>query len=145
MNAYKTVVLGATTNPQRYAYRAVQQLLANDIVVVPVGIRKGTTAGLVIQNDRPLIEDVHTITLYLNPQVQKDYYDYIVDLKPRRVIFNPRTENTELYGILKRKLPETIIEVACTLVMLSIGNYKSMLGENLLSKTLNNKSNGTLH
>lgn len=124
MSAYKTVVLGATTNPQRYAYRAVQQLLTNNIEVVPVGIRKGSTAGIVIQNNRPIVEDVHTITLYLNPQVQKDYYDYILSLKPKRVIFNPGTENTELYGILKKELPQTVIEVACTLVLLSIGNYK---------------------
>ncbi|WMX16182.1 MULTISPECIES: CoA-binding protein [unclassified Aureispira] len=125
MSDYKTLVLGATTNPTRYAYLATQRLLDNNIEVIPVGIRKGETAGIPIQNDRPIIEDVHTITLYLNPTVQKEYYDYILQLKPKRVIFNPGTENTELYGLLRQELPETTIEVACTLVLLSIDNYKS--------------------
>jgi len=125
MSDYKTIVLGATTNPARYAYVATQRLLDRNIEVIPVGIRKGAAAGIPIRNDLPIIEEVHTITLYLNAEVQKSYYDYILSLKPQRVIFNPGTENTELYGILKRELPETKIEVACTLVLLSIGNYKS--------------------
>jgi predicted CoA-binding protein len=125
MSDYKTIVLGATTNPSRYAYLATQRLLDNDIEAIPVGIRKGNAAGIPIRNDLPIIEDVHTITLYLNAEVQKAYYDYILSLKPQRVIFNPGTENTELYGILKRELPETKIEIACTLVLLSIENYKS--------------------
>lgn len=125
MSDYKTIVLGATTNPARYAYLATERLLENEIEVIPVGIRKGAAAGIPIRNDLPIIENVHTITLYLNPQVQKDYYDYILNLKPQRVIFNPGTENTELYGLLKRELPETKIEVACTLVLLSVGNYKN--------------------
>lgn len=125
MSDYKTVVLGATTNPARYAYLATQRLLDSNIEAIPVGIRKGNAAGIPIRNDLPIIEGVHTITLYLNAQVQKDYYDYILSLKPKRVIFNPGTENTELYGVLKRELPETKIEIACTLVLLSIENYKS--------------------
>lgn len=130
MNTYRTVVLGATTNPARYAYRAMQMLLYNGVEAIPVGIRKGETAGgMTILNDCPLLQDVHTITLYLNPQVQKDYYDYIVSLKPKRVIFNPGTENPELYGIIRSQLPGTYIEVACTLVMLSVGSYKEAVGE----------------
>jgi hypothetical protein len=125
MSDYKTVMLGATTNPARYAYIATQKLLDNNIEVIPVGIRKGAAAGIPIRNDLPIIEEVHTITLYLNPQVQKEYYDYILSMKPQRVIFNPGTENTELYGILRRELPETKIEVACTLVLLSIDAYKN--------------------
>ncbi len=125
MNEFKTIVLGATTNPERYAYRAVNQLLGNAIEVVPVGIRKGLTGGeLSIVNGRPMIEQVHTITLYINKTVQEDYYDYIVSLQPKRVIFNPGTENPALYGLLKEKSPQTHIEVACTLVMLAAGNYK---------------------
>lgn len=125
MSAYKTVVLGATTNPQRYAYRAVDHLLSKNIEVVPVGIRKGLTAGdLPIQNGKPSIKDVHTITLYINREVQKEYYDYILELQPERVIFNPGTENPELYGILREKAPRTQIEIACTLVMLAAGSYQ---------------------
>ncbi|CAA6798662.1 MAG: CoA-binding protein [uncultured Aureispira sp.] len=125
MSDYKTIVLGATTNPVRYAYLATQRLLDSNIEVIPVGIRKGAAAGIPIRNDLPMIEEVHTITLYLNASVQKDYYDYILSLKPKRVIFNPGTENTELYGILKQALPETKVEAACTLVLLSIDTYKS--------------------
>lgn len=127
MNSYKTLVLGATPNPARYAYRAVERLLHHGIEPIPVGIRKGEIEGLTILNDRPLIEDVHTITLYLNPTVQQDYYDYILALKPKRVIFNPGTENPAFYDILRKQLPDTHIEVACTLVMLSVGNYKEVL------------------
>ncbi len=125
MSNYKTIVLGATTNPQRYAYRAVNQLLSNKIEVVPLGIRKGQTAGeLLIENGRPMIKDVHTIALYINREVQRDYYDYILQLQPARVIFNPGTENPELYSLLREKAPGTQIEIACTLVMLAAGNYK---------------------
>ncbi|MDC0230652.1 CoA-binding protein [Aureispira] len=124
MKSYKTIVLGATTNPDRYAYRAVEMLLQKNIEVIPVGIRKGNSAGLTIHNDLPTIAEVHTITLYINAKTQKEYYDYILALKPKRVIFNPGTENTELYGLLKQQIPDIQIEIACTLVMLTIGNYK---------------------
>ncbi|MCH2021724.1 MAG: CoA-binding protein [Saprospiraceae bacterium] len=124
MKTYKTIVLGATTNPNRYAYRAVEMLRQKNIEVIPIGIRKGNTAGLKIHNDLPPIDNVHTITLYINATTQKEYYDYILALKPKRVIFNPGTENTELYGLLKQHKPDIQIEIACTLVMLSIGNYE---------------------
>ena len=123
MENYKTVVLGATTNPARYAYRAVSLLKQKKIEVIPVGIRKGEAAGIPIRNDWPVVEEVHTVTLYMNARVQKEYYDYILRLQPKRVIFNPGTENTELYGILRRELPDTKIEVACTLVLLTVGGY----------------------
>lgn len=124
MKNFKTVVLGATTNPERYAYKATERLRDNGVEVIPVGIRKGMCGGLTIQNGQPPIDDVHTITLYLNPRVQEDYYTYIISLAPKRVIFNPGTENTALYGLLKKELPDTKIEVACTLVLLSVGAYK---------------------
>lgn len=124
MKNYKTVVLGATTDPSRYAYSASEKLQEHRIEVIPVGIRKGECAGIAIQNNNPIVEGVHTVTLYINPEVQKSYYDYILSLKPQRVIFNPGTENAELYTLLEEKSPKTKIEVACTLVMLSVGNYK---------------------
>ncbi len=124
MKNLKTVVLGASTKAERYAYRATQKLQEHNIEVIPIGIRKGLCAGLPIVNDLPLIEGVHTITLYLNPVVQKDYYSYILSLKPQRVIFNPGTENPELVELLKKELPNTKIEIACTLVLLSLDNYK---------------------
>lgn len=117
----KTIVLGATPNPGRYAYMAVQRLQAHGHEVIPVGIRKGEIEGLAIQNGEPAISGVDTITLYLNPDNQRPYYDYIFSLQPRRIIFNPGTENPELIRMAREKGIET--EIACTLVLLSIGHY----------------------
>jgi predicted CoA-binding protein len=117
----KTVVIGASNNPSRYSYLAVNRLLQHGHDVVPVGIKKGSVAGLTIINDQPQISDVHTITLYIRPEVQKSLYNYILSLKPQRIIFNPGTENDELEGLAKSKGIETI--EACTLVMLSVGIY----------------------
>ena len=124
MEKYKTILLGATTNPSRYAWIAVDRLSKLNIEVIPVGIRKGKSAGVPIHNDLPEIEEVHTITLYLGAKNQKRYYDYIIGLKPKRVLFNPGTENPELYDILRKQLKGCKVEIACTLVLLSIGNYK---------------------
>jgi len=117
----KTLVLGASDNPSRYAYRAVHSLKNHGHEVVPVGIRKGQVAGLDIHTDRPALDDIDTVTLYVGPQNQPTWYDYILSLKPRRIIFNPGTENPELE---RRAEQQGIrVEEACTLVMLSIGNY----------------------
>lgn len=117
----KTLVLGASDNPSRYAYRAVHSLKSHGHEVVPVGLRKGQVAGLDIHTDRPALADIDTVTLYVGPQNQPTWYDYILGLKPRRIIFNPGTENPEL----ERRAQQQGIQVeeACTLVMLSIGNY----------------------
>ena len=117
----KTVVIGASDNPDRYSYRAVNMLKQHGHEVVPVGIRKGQVAGLAIHTDRPTEESVDTVTLYVGPQNQPAWYDYILDLKPKRIIFNPGTENEELEKMAQAKGIRT--EEACTLVMLSIGNY----------------------
>lgn len=117
----KTVVLGASPNPSRYSNRAVHRLQANGFEAVPVGIREGEIAGIEIIKGEPDIEGVDTITLYLNPQRQEAYYDYILGLNPKRIIFNPGTENSELINLAKEKGIET--EIACTLVMLSVGDY----------------------
>ena len=117
----KTIVLGATPNPDRYAYRATSRLKAQGYEVIPMGIRKGEIEGIKIENTTPQYEDVDTVTLYLNPELQKPYYDYIFSLKPKRIIFNPGTENFDLVRLAKKRGIET--EIGCTLVMLSIGNY----------------------
>ena len=118
----KTIVLGASTNETRYSNRAVKQLKRNGFEVVPVSIKKGAIEGIDILNGEPMLEDVHTVTLYLNPKRQEAYYNYIVnDLNPKRIIFNPGTENDELVKLANDKGIET--EIACTLVMLSVGNY----------------------
>ena len=117
----KTLVLGATDNPARYAYRAVHQLKQHGHEVVPVGIRKGQVAGLDIKLDKPSLDGVDTVTLYVGPQNQPAWYDYILELKPKRIIFNPGTENEELERRAQQQGIRT--EEACTLVMLSVGNY----------------------
>ena len=118
----KTLVLGATTNPERYAYLAVKSLLKHGHEVVAVGRKEGEIEGVKIYTNQPDIRDVHTVTLYLNPTHQTELYDYILGLYPKRIIFNPGTENLEFEAIAKKQGIETI--EACTLVMLSIGNYE---------------------
>jgi len=117
----KTVVLGASTNPTRYSYRATERLKNSGHEVVPVGIKKGAIEGIDIINGQPDVEGVDTITLYLNPKRQVEYYDYILGLKPKRIIFNPGTENAELVALAKAQGIEA--EIACTLVLLSLQQY----------------------
>ena len=117
----KTVVLGASQNPSRYSYLAIQRLRAHNHPVVAVGRREGQVADVTITKEPSKEENVDTITLYLNPGNQLPYYDYILGLHPKRIIFNPGTENDELIS----KATENNIEpvIACTLVMLSTGQY----------------------
>ena len=117
----KTVVLGASPNPARYSYLAINRLRSHNHPVVAIGKRKGTVSGVDIQTDHEPADGVHTVTLYLNPKNQHEYYDYILSLKPRRIIFNPGTENDEL----EKQAEEAGIETVegCTLVMLGVGSY----------------------
>ncbi len=118
----KTLVLGATPNPSRYSYLAVQRLLDNGHEVIPVGIRKNAVVhDLPIMNGQPSVADVDTITLYLSPKNQQDYYEYIIGISPKRIIFNPGTENPELIQLAKANDIE--VEIACTLVLLSTDQY----------------------
>jgi len=117
----RTLVLGASTNPDRYSYRAVIALNSKGHEVIPMGIKKGEIIGIPILNEKEPIEGVDTISLYLGPQNQKDYEDYIVSLSPNRVIFNPGTINYPFIESLESKGIEVLD--ACTLVMLSVGSY----------------------
>jgi predicted CoA-binding protein len=117
----KTIVLGASPNPARYAYHAVRQLIMNDLVAIPVGVKAGNIEGINIETTPPQYSDIHTISIYINPDLQAQYHDYVLGLKPQRVIFNPGTENPRFAAELRAEGIETIN--ACTLVMLSIGNY----------------------
>jgi uncharacterized protein len=121
MSGKKTVVLGASNNPARYSYLAIGKLQAHQHPVVAIGKRKGNVLGVDIETDHIPVGDVDTITLYLNPMNQQEYYDYIFDLKPRRIIFNPGTENDDLIKKAKANGIEPVI--GCTLVMLSTGQY----------------------
>jgi len=117
----KTLVLGASLKTHRFSYKAVQKLTANGHEVVAYGLKEGEISG--IQIDTELIEysDIHTITLYLNSSVQVEFYDYIISLQPKRVIFNPGTENPKFYKLLAEK--NIAHEVACTLVLLASNQY----------------------
>lgn len=119
----KTVILGATENRMRYAYVAAEMFDERNIPFIPVGIKKGKIFGQDILDLRtkPEIKDVHTVTLYIGPQNQAEWYDYIISLKPQRIIFNPGTENPELMALAK----ENGIQVcqACNLVLLSTGQF----------------------
>ena len=117
----KTLVLGASTNPIRYSNAAVHRLAQGGFEVVPVGVREGKISGVTIEQGKPALENIHTITLYLNPERQQEYYDYILSLNPKRIIFNPGTENPELIRLAREKGIE--VEMGCTLVMLAVGQY----------------------
>jgi len=119
--AKKTLVLGATDNPSRYAYLAIRKLRAYNHPVVAVGRKEGEVGDVLITTNQVEEKDVDTITLYLNPKNQEPYYDYILRLQPKRIIFNPGTENDELIEIARNNNIEPFI--GCTLVMLSIGQY----------------------
>ncbi len=118
----KVVVLGASPNPMRYSYKAIRLLLTHGHKPVPIGIREGEIDGIKIIKGTPQVNDVHTVTLYLGPARQKQYYDYILSLNPRRVIFNPGTENQELRQILDSQGISTVEN--CTLVMLHTGIFE---------------------
>lgn len=120
-NRKHTLVLGASEKPDRYANIAINRLLDNDIPVIAVGYKKGEVRGVPIKTEFPINKDIHTLTLYLSTKNQKQYYDDIVSLNPKRVIFNPGTYNKELEELLDEN--NIGYEHACTLVLLSGGNY----------------------
>ncbi len=117
----KTLIIGATTNPQRYAYLAAHRLTKAGHNIINVGIKKGEVAGVQIIDFDEIQKNIHTITLYLSPANQKNYYDYILSTKPKRIIFNPGTENQELKNLAEENQIETL--EACTLVLLSTNQY----------------------
>jgi predicted CoA-binding protein len=119
----KTVIIGATPNPSRYAYLAAQNLKRYNHEFVPIGIKKGEVQGQPILQitDKPDIKDVDTITMYVGAPRQVGWYDYFLGLKPKRIIFNPGSENPELAQLAASKGVEVV--EACTLVMLRTNQY----------------------
>lgn len=116
-----TAVIGASPNADRYSYKATISLQRHGHTVYPVGIKKGKINGLTLITDKPSIENIDTVTLYVGPAHQPYWTEYIIALKPKRIIFNPGTENPE-FQALAESLGIEVLE-ACTLVMLSIGEY----------------------
>jgi len=121
MKNKKTLVLGASVKPERYAYKAITMLVEKGHSVLAIGQNAGEVAGIKIQTKAIPLKNIDTITLYLNPTRQRDYYNYIVEAKPKRVIFNPGTENPEFYQLLQ--LNNIKVEVACTLVLLTTNQF----------------------
>ncbi|NNE30766.1 MAG: CoA-binding protein [Winogradskyella sp.] len=117
----KTLVFGASLKPMRYSNIAINRLSKFGHEVKAFGLRAGNVNGVTIDTELKQYEAIDTVTLYLNPKRQQAYYDYIIDLNPNRVIFNPGTENTEFYTLLLQNNID--YEVACTLVLLGTGQY----------------------
>jgi len=117
----KTLVIGASLKTERYSNKAINSLTNKNIEVVAIGLRKGTVAGVSIDKENINYNNIHTVTLYLKPERQEEYYKYIIGLQPKRVIFNPGTENFDFIKLLKENGIES--EIACTLVLLSTNQY----------------------
>ncbi len=117
----KTLVIGASPKPERYSNRALHMLHQHDVETEALGYREASYSFGNIDSGKPDYQDIDTVTLYIGPQNQSQYYDYVIGLKPNRVIFNPGTENPEFYGLLDEAGIKW--EAACTLVLLSTGQY----------------------
>lgn len=116
-----TVVIGATNNPERYSFKALHALLNHHLTVIPLGVKNGSVGGLEIINDKPKLDDVDTVTLYINSTVQKSWEDYILSIHPKRIIFNPGTENIDFMEKARKQGIEVL--EACTLVLLATNQY----------------------
>jgi predicted CoA-binding protein len=118
----KTLVIGASENPDRYSNKAIKALVAHNHEVVAIGLREGQVSGIAFNDEKKAFDKIDTVTIYIGVQHQPEYYQYILNLKPQRVIFNPGTENPEFI----RELNSAGIfpEIACTLVLLHTGQYE---------------------
>jgi len=126
VNNFKTYVLGASLNPQRYSNKAILMLKKFKIPTVAFGIKEGLAHGVKIESDLISYNNIHTVTIYLSPNNQRNYINHVISLSPKRVIFNPGTENNYFSKILISK--KIYFETACTLVLLSTNQYKSDKG-----------------
>ncbi len=117
----KTLVLGASENPDRYSNKAVVMLRKHNHPVVAIGRGKGKIGDVFFSEERVDFSDIHTVTIYLNPVSQKEYYDYLLSLHPKRIVFNPGAENAEFEKLVREQGIE--VEEACTLVLLTTNQF----------------------
>lgn len=117
----KTLVIGGSVKPERFSNKAIRKLLKYGFPVVSIGLREGVVEGVKIETGTPEYSDIHTVTLYIGRAKQPGYYDYLIGLKPKRIIFNPGTENIEFRELADRNGIETI--EYCTLIMLNEGSF----------------------
>ena len=117
-----TLVMGASANPERFSYEAIRSLQRRNIPVIAIGRKDVDNEGLKIRKGMPLdIGVIHTVSLYMNVKIQKEYYSYILSLRPKRIIFNPGTKNPEFAERAKREGIEVVND--CMLVMLNAGRF----------------------
>jgi len=121
MEEKKTVVFGASENSERYSNKAIRSLRKHGHPVVAIGLREGKVTDVDIVKGTPELNDVDTVTLYLSEKNQKQYYDYILSLHPKRIVYNPGAENPELEALAEKKGIENM--EACTLVLLATGQF----------------------
>ena len=121
MEKNKTLVLGASDNPARYSNMAIRMLRNHGHDVAAIGAKDTRVEDVEVSREKSMREDIDTVTLYLNPVLQQPYYDYILSLNPRRIIYNPGTENPELQEMAEKRGIENM--EACTLVLLSTSQY----------------------
>lgn len=117
----KTLVIGASLKPERAAHKAIEMLVGKGHSVIGFGKKKGEVAGVKINTKAIPVKNIDTVSLYINPIRQRDYYNYIVEIRPKRVLFSPGTENPEFYQLLE--LNNIKYEEACTLVLLTLNKY----------------------
>jgi len=117
----KTLIIGASENTERYAAKAVQMLTSYNHEVIALGNKEGNIHGVPIESKASYVQDIDTVSLYINETIQRFYYSYVISLNPKRVIFNPGTENSEFARLLREN--DISIEIACTLVLLRTGQY----------------------
>lgn len=117
----KVIVLGASPNHERFSYKAVKALRRHDYEVVALGTQKGEIADIQINTGQPNVDDVDTVLLYLNPVHQKEIYDYILSLKPKRIVFNPGTQNQELAELAE--INDIQVVNNCALIMLNTNTF----------------------
>ena len=118
-----TVIVGASPNPSGYAYKAASMLSEDGKEFIPLGIKEGNLFGndILDLRKKPNLKEVDTVTVYLGPEKQTEWYEYILSLKPRRIIFNPGTENSTFASMAQKQ--GIMVEEACTLVLLTTGTY----------------------
>ena len=121
MEKNKTLVLGASENPARYSNMAIRMLRSHGHEVAAIGTKETRVEDVGVTREKSPYKDIDTVTLYMNPTLQQAYYDYILSLHPRRIIYNPGTENPELQELAAKAGIENM--EACTLVLLSTSQY----------------------
>ena len=121
MNNKKTLVIGASPNPLRYSHKAIKKLSEHNIPVEAIGKRETQIGDVKVVVEKKPFENIHTVTLYVNPGNQQEYVDYILELMPKRIIFNPGTHHTDFEEKAKNKGIEAVYD--CTLVMLNRNTY----------------------